>query len=35
MPQAEARTIADLTALNYVDRHIHAHYAAVCRTDEL
>jgi quercetin dioxygenase-like cupin family protein len=35
MPQAEARTIADLTALTYVDRHIHAHYAAVYRTDEL
>lgn len=35
MPETEARTIGDLAALDYVDRHIGARYAAVHRTDEL
>jgi len=35
MPEPQARTIADLAALDYVDRHIRARYAAVHRTDEM
>jgi quercetin dioxygenase-like cupin family protein len=35
MAESEARTIADLSALDYVDRHVGARYAAVHRTDEM
>lgn len=35
MPEPEAKTIADLASLTYTDRHEHAHYAPVHRTDEL
>jgi quercetin dioxygenase-like cupin family protein len=35
MPEAKARTIPDLSALEYADRHVGAHHAPVHRTDEL
>lgn len=35
MSEASARTIAELASLPYTDRHVHAHYAPVHRSDEV
>jgi quercetin dioxygenase-like cupin family protein len=35
MSESEARTISDLSALDYVARHVGARYATLHRTDEM